>query len=76
MKEKNTQVTQSYVLSDVDFETTNSKLEVSKWKIVENYFFLENYVTSEGAVSHKVLYYQPLPITRNRERFYDNNYFE
>ena len=25
--------------------------------------FLENYVTSEGAVSHNVLYYQPLPFT-------------
>ena len=43
---------------------------------MENYFFLENYVTSEGAVSHNVLYYQPLPITRHQERFYANNYFE
>ena len=43
---------------------------------MEIYFFLKNYVTSEGAVSHNVLYYQPLPITRNQERFYDNNYFE
>ena len=42
----------------------------------ENYFFLEIYVTSEGAVSHNVLYYQPLPITPNQERFYDDNYFE
>ena len=39
------------------------------------YFFLENNVTSEGAVSHNVLYYQPLPITCNSERFYDDNYF-
>ena len=45
-------------------------------KFVENYFFLENYITSEGAVSHKVLYYQPLPITRCQERFYANNYFK
>ena len=45
-------------------------------KFVENYFFLDNYVTSEGAVSHNVLYYQPLPITHNQERFYDNNYFK
>ena len=44
--------------------------------MVEYYFFLENYVTSEGAVSHNVLYYQPLPITCIEERFYDNNYFE
>ena len=44
----------------LDFETQNSKSE-----FVENYFFLENYVTSEGegAVSHNVLYYQRLLIT-------------
>jgi hypothetical protein len=34
------------------------------------------YVTSEGAVCHNVLYYQPLPITCNQERFYDDNYSE
>ena len=31
---------------------------------MENYFFLENYITSERAVSQNVLYYQQLPITR------------
>ena len=45
----------------LDFETWKSNsvwgLEV---KFVENYFFLEHYVISEGAVSHNVLYYQPL----------------
>ena len=41
-----------------------------------NYFFLENYVTSEGAISHNVLYHQPLPITRYQVRFYADNYFE
>ena len=45
----------------LDFVISNSKFEVSK---------------SEGAVSHNVLYYQPLPITRNQEKFYDDNYFE
>ena len=45
-------------------------------QFVENYFFLENYVTSEGAASHIVLYHQPLPFIRNQERFYDDNYFE
>ena len=59
----------------LDFETSNSKSEVSKSNR-ENYFFLENYVTSEGAVSHNVLYYQPLPITHYQVRFYANNYFE
>ena len=56
------------------------KLEVSKsnsWKIN---FFLENYVTSEGAVL-TMFYtnYQPLPIIRYQVRFYGfyaANYFE
>ena len=34
-----------------------------------NDFFLEDYVTSEGAVFHNVLYYQPLPITRYQVSF-------
>ena len=33
------------------------------------------FITSEGAVSHNVLYEQ-LPITRYQEMFYANNYFE
>ena len=41
--------------------------EISK---LENYFFLESYVTSEGAVSHNVLHYQQFPITRFQVRFY------
>jgi hypothetical protein len=59
----------------LDFETSNSKLEVSKIKFVENYFFLKNYVTSEGAVSHNVFYYQPLPITRYQVRCYAKHYW-
>ena len=47
-----------------------------KIKFVENYFFLENYITSEQDVFHNVLYYQPLPITRYQVRFYADNYFE
>ena len=34
------------------------------------YFFHENYVTLEGAISHNVLYYQPLPITRHQVSFF------
>ena len=60
----------------LDFETSKSNSEVSKSNSVENYFFLENYVTSEGAVSHNVLYYQQLSIARYQVRFYANNYFE
>ena len=50
----------------VDFDTSKPNYEVSKSNsivfIVESYFFLENYVTSEGVVSHNVLYYQQLSI--------------
>ena len=41
----------------------------------ENYFFLENYVTSEGAVSQPT-FYQQLSIACYRVSFYANNYFE
>ena len=47
-----------------------------KIKFLENYFFLEIYVTSEGAVSHNVLYHQQLPITRYQVRLYANNHFQ
>ena len=42
----------------LDLETSKSNPKVSKIKFVENYFFLENYVTTEGTVSHNVSYYQ------------------
>ena len=60
----------------LDFGKSNSNSEVSKSNtniFVENYFFFENYVTSEGAVSHNVLYYQQLLITRYQVRFDANN---
>ena len=56
----------------IDFETSKSNSEVSKSNsniLVENYFFFKNYVTSEGAVSHNVLCYQQLYITRYQVRF-------
>ena len=43
---------------------------------MENYFFLEKSSTSEGAISHNFVYYQPLHITRHQVRSFDNNYFE
>ena len=77
MKEKKTLLSHEVVCFQmVDFKTSSSKSEVSKSEFVGNYFFLENYGTSEGAVSHNVLYHQPLSITRHQERFYANNYFE
>ena len=51
-------------------------LDFLEIKFMEIYFFLVNYLTSEGAVSHNVLYYQPFPITRYHVRFYANIYFE
>ena len=43
---------------------------------MENFLFLENSVTSEGAVSHNVLYYQQLQITGYQLTCYANNYIE
>ena len=43
---------------------------------MSNNFFLENNVTSEGAVSHNDLYNQHLSIDRQEVSFYANNYFE
>ena len=63
----------------LNFGTSKSNPGVSKSNynvLVENYFFLENYVTSEGAVYHNVVYNQQLAITRYQVRFYANNYFE
>ena len=42
----------------LDFEVSKSMSNT----LVENYFFLKNYVTSEGAISHNILYYQQLSI--------------
>ena len=69
MKEKNTLFTQSCVLSDAWFQDL-------KFKFVENYFLLKNYITSEGAVSYTVLYYQQLSITCYQVSSYANKYFE
>ena len=63
----------------LDFRTLKYNSDVSKLNSnnsVENDFFLENYVTSEGAVSHNILYYQQLFIAWYQLSFYANNYFE
>ena len=66
MKEKNTLVTRDLKISFLR----------SQNQIVEDYFFLKNFITSEGVVSDNVIFYQPLPITRYQVRFYAYNYFE
>ena len=76
MKEKNTPVTWSCVRLDGWFQDLKFWIWGLEIKFVENYFFLKNHGTSEGAVSHNVLYHQPLPITRPQERFYANKSFE
>ena len=55
----------------LDFVTQKSNSEVSKSYsniLVENNFSLENYVTSEGAVSHNVFFFtinsSPLLVTK------------
>ena len=51
-------------------------LKINSNILLRNYFFLKNYVTSEGAVSHNVFYYQQLSIAHRQVSFYANNYFE
>ena len=48
----------------LDFGTSNSNSDVSKSNsnLVENYFFLENYVTSEGPFL--TMYSSPLLVTK------------
>ena len=48
----------------LDFETSKSDSEVSKSNSWKNYFFLENQVISEGAVSHNVINLSPLLIAK------------
>ena len=63
----------------LDFKTSKSKSEVMKSNsniLVERCFFLKNYITSEGAVSYNVLYYQQLSIAGYQVSFSANNYFE
>ena len=75
MEEKNTIVTRTCVLSDAWFRDLKIYwgLEIL---FVVNYFYLENYLTSEGAVSHNVFYYQQLSIACYQVSFYANNYLE
>ena len=47
------------------FKCLNSKPQLRsgiQLFLVSKYFFLKHYITSEGAVSHNVLYYQQLSI--------------
>ena len=76
---KNALVAQVVCFQMPDFETSKYNSEVSKSNsniLVRNYFFPENYLTSEGAVSQNVLYYQQLSVARYKVSFYANNYFE
>ena len=65
-KEKqNTLVVQNSVLSD------RKKYFII---LVRYYLFLKNYVTSEGAISHNVLYYRQLSIAPYQVSFYAKNW--
>ena len=76
MKEKTPLSNKVVCFQMLDFGDLKFQFWGLKIKFVENYFFLENYFTSERAVSRNVLYYQPPSITCYQVRFYANNYFE
>ena len=73
---KNTHITQSCVLSDAWFQEIKIYFWGLEIKFMDNYFFLENCVTLEEAVSHNLLYYQMLSIACYQVTFYAINYFE
>ena len=68
MKEKTPMSHEVYAFGCLISRPQNLNLR-SQIKFMENYFLLENYATSEGAVSHNVLYYQPLPIIHYQVSF-------
>ena len=73
MQEKRPLSHQVVFFQMLDFRTSKSNSEVLKSTsniLVEYYFFLKNYVTSEGVVSHNDLYYQQLSIARYQVSFY------
>ena len=70
MEVKHTLVTQSCVHSDALISGHQNLILRSRNQI------RRKLLTSEGAVSHNVVNYQPLPITRYKVRFYAYNYFE
>ena len=62
MEEKNTLSHEVVCFQMLDFDTSKSNSEVSK---SNSNIVVENYITSEGSVSHNVLYYQqPLLVTK------------
>ena len=63
MKEKTHLLAQIGVLSEVFYY------------FIENLPLSHNYITSDGAVSHNLLYYQQLSVTRYQVSFYANSYF-
>ena len=66
----------SLVAQVVCFKTLISRPQLwsrnnsSYFILVRNYFSLKNYVTSEGAISHNVLYYQQLSIALYQVKFF------
>ena len=51
-----------HIMLDFGPQMLFSGLEIKFKYLIESCSFLENYVTSEGAASHNVLYYQQLSI--------------
>ena len=57
-------------------QVTQNKAKSHSRLRATSYFFLKKYVTSEGAVSHSVLYFNSSPLLVTKKRFYAYNYFE
>ena len=66
MKEKTPLSHEGVCFQMLDFETSTSKSQENSWKITS---FSKTTSLPEGAVSHNVVNYQPLPKTRYQVRF-------
>ena len=69
-------VTHSCVLSDAWFWDLKFKIWGIEIKIVENYFFLVNYVFSEGIIFTMFYTINLSPLLVIKKGFMINNYFE
>ena len=65
----------------VAMQDNNERKHTTLWRLHQAFYylseqtclFLEDYVTSDGAVSHNNLYYQQLSITRHQVSCYADN---
>ena len=75
MKEKTQSSPEVVCFQTPGFETSKSNFEVSK-SFRRKISSFSKAASLQREPFHNVLYFQPLPVSCNQERFYDNKYVE